>query len=230
MELKKSPKANLENKKLLFLEIGLIVSLGITLFAFNYTTKDVNTSTLEDNQVADEVEEVMITHELDTPPPPPVEVPEISFSDQIEIVDDDIVVEDLVIDSEDDEDFEVVIFDYQEEVVEEVVEEEAIPFQLVEEKPSFQGGDANQFSKWVNQRLVYPEIAKENGVQGRVTLQFTVEKDGTVTKVKVLRGVDPSLDKEAVRVVSQSPKWKPGKQRDRAVPVTYTFPVIFQLR
>ena len=230
MELKKSPKANLENKKLLFLEIGLIVSLGITLFAFNYTTKDVNTNTLEDNQVADEVEEVMITHELDTPPPPPVEVPEISFSDQIEIVDDDIVVEDLVIDSEDDEDFEVVIFDYQEEVVEEVVEEEAIPFQLVEEKPSFQGGDANQFSKWVNQRLVYPEIAKENGVQGRVTLQFTVEKDGTVTKVKVLRGVDPSLDKEAVRVVSQSPKWKPGKQRDRAVPVTYTFPVIFQLR
>ncbi len=230
MELKKSPKANLENKKLLFLEIGLIVSLGITLFAFNYTTKDVNTNTLEDNQVADEVEEVMITHELDTPPPPPVEVPEISFSDQIEIVDDDIVVEDLVIDSEDDENFEVVIFDYQEEVVEEVVEEEAIPFQLVEEKPSFQGGDANQFSKWVNQRLVYPEIAKENGVQGRVTLQFTVEKDGTVTKVKVLRGVDPSLDKEAVRVVSQSPKWKPGKQRDRAVPVTYTFPVIFQLR
>lgn len=230
MELKKSPKANLENKKLLFLEIGLIVSLGITLFAFNYTTKDVNTNTLEDNQVADEVEEVMITHELDTPPPPPVEVPEISFSDQIEIVDDDIVVEDLVIDSEDDEDFEVVIFDYQEEVVEEVVEEEAIPFQLVEEKPSFQGGDANQFSKWVNSRLVYPEIAKENGVQGRVTLQFTVEKDGSVTKVKVLRGVDPSLDKEAVRVVSSSPKWTPGKQRDRAVPVTYTFPVIFQLR
>ena len=123
----------------------------------------------------------------------------------------------------------VEIMDYV-EVEEEVVEEEAIPFQLVEEKPSFQGGDANQFSKWVNSRLVYPEIAKENGVQGRVTLQFTVEKDGTVTKVKVLRGVDPSLDKEAVRVVSMSPKWKPGKQRDRAVPVTYTFPVIFQLR
>ena len=112
---------------------------------------------------------------------------------------------------------------------EEVDEGEAIPFQLVEEKPTFQGGDSNQFSKWVNQRLIYPEIAKEKGVQGRVTLQFTVEKDGTVTKVKVLRGVDPSLDKEAVRVVSMSPKWKPGKQRDRAVPVTYTFPVIFQL-
>ena len=81
-----------------------------------------------------------------------------------------------------------------------------------------------------HEQVPYPEIAKENGVQGRVTLQFTVEKDGSVTKVKVLRGVDPSLDKEAVRVVSMSPKWKPGKQRDRAVPVTYTFPVIFQLR
>ena len=230
MELKKSPKANLENKKLLFVEIGLILSLGITYFAFNVTSSDVNKSTLEDNQKADEVEEVMITHTLETPPPPPVEVPEIAFSDQIDIVDDDIEVEDIIIDSEDDADFEVTIMDYAEEVVEEVVEEEAIPFQLVEEKPSFQGGDANQFSKWVNQRLVYPEIAKENGVQGRVTLQFTVEKDGSITKVKVLRGVDPSLDKEAVRVVSMSPKWKPGKQRDRAVPVTYTFPVIFQLR
>ncbi len=230
MELKKSPKANLENKKLLFVEIGLILSLGITYFAFNVTSSDVNKSTLEDNQKADEVEEVMITQTLETPPPPPVEVPEIAFSDQIDIVDDDIEVEDIIIDSEDDADFEVTIMDYAEEVVEEVVEEEAIPFQLVEEKPSFQGGDANQFSKWVNQRLVYPEIAKENGVQGRVTLQFTVEKDGSITKVKVLRGVDPSLDKEAVRVVSMSPKWKPGKQRDRAVPVTYTFPVIFQLR
>ena len=230
MELKKSPKADLGNKKLLFLEIGLVISLGVVLLAFNYSTDSVNKSTLEDNQLAEEVEEVMITEPLETPPPPPVEVPEIAFSDQIDIVDDDIEVEDIIIDSEDDEDFEITILDYQEEVVEEAVEEEAIPFQLVEEKPSFNGGDANKFSKWVNERLVYPEIAKENGVQGRVTLQFTVEKDGSVTKVKVLRGVDPSLDKEAVRVFSSSPKWKPGKQRDRAVPVTYTFPVIFQLR
>jgi protein TonB len=108
-------------------------------------------------------------------------------------------------------------------------DEEPIPFQLVEVKPSFMGGDANQFSKWVNQRLVYPEIARENGVQGRVVLQFTVGKDGSVYNVKVHRGVDPALDKEAVRVVSMSPKWKPGTQRDRPVPVTYTFPVIFSL-
>ena len=229
MEIKKTEKANLENKKLLFIEIGLVISLAITFFAFEWTSKETKVSTLEDTtEVLIEEEIIPITQE--TPPPPPA-APKIPvLSDQIDIVDDEIEIEDdMFMNLEDDASLGVEIMDYV-EVEEEVVEEEAIPFQLVEEKPSFQGGDANQFSKWVNQRLVYPEIAKENGVQGRVTLQFTVEKDGTVTKVKVLRGVDPSLDKEAVRVVSMSPKWKPGKQRDRAVPVTYTFPVIFQLR
>lgn len=171
---------------------------------------------------------VPITEE--TPPPPP-EAPKIPvLSDQIDIVEDDIKVDDNFMSLEDDASLGVEIMDYVEEVKEEVVEEEAIPFQLVEEKPSFNGGDANEFSKWVNSKLQYPEIAKENGVQGRVTLQFTVNPDGSVSNVKVLRGVDSSLDKEAVRVVSMSPKWKPGKQRDRAVKVTYTFPVIFQLR
>ena len=229
MEIKKTEKANLENKKLLFVEIGLVISLAITFFAFEWTSKETKVSTLEDTaDVVLEEEIIPITQE--TPPPPPA-APKIPIlSDQIDIVDDEIELEDdMFMNLEDDASLGVEIMDYV-EVEEEVVEEEAIPFQLVEEKPSFQGGDANQFSKWVNQRLVYPEIAKENGVQGRVTLQFTVEKDGSVTKVKVLRGVDPSLDKEAVRVVSMSPKWKPGKQRDRAVPVTYTFPVIFQLR
>ena len=229
MEIKKSEKANLENKKLLFLEVGLIISLLIVYVAFEWTSKETNTSLLEDNtQVL--VEEQIISTNMETPPPPPA-APKIPvLSDQIDIVDDEIELEDdMFMNLEDNANLGVEIMDYV-EVQEEAVEEEAIPFQLVEEKPSFQGGDANQFSKWVNSRLVYPEIAKENGVQGRVTLQFTVEKDGSVTKVKVLRGVDPSLDKEAVRVVSMSPKWKPGKQRDRAVPVTYTFPVIFQLR
>ena len=229
MEVKKTPKASLENKIALFIEIGLIVALAVVYIAFNWTSKDVQVSTLEaENQVVQEEEIIPITQE--TPPPPP-EAPKIPvLSDQIDIVDDEIEVDNDFLSLEDSDDMGVEIMDYVENVQEEVVEEEAIPFQLVEEKPSFMGGDANQFSAWVNKRLVYPEIAKENGVQGRVTLQFTVEKDGSVTKVKVLRGVDPSLDKEAVRVVSMSPKWKPGKQRDRAVPVTYTFPVYFQLR
>ena len=229
MEIKKSEKANLENKKLLFVEIGLVISLAITLFAFEWTSTETEVAMLDDTQeIVLEEEIIPITQEAPPPPPAAPKIP--VLSDQIDIVDDEIEVDDdLFMNLEDDSSLGVEIMDYV-EVEEEVVEEEAIPFQLVEEKPSFQGGDANQFSKWVNSRLEYPEIAKENGVQGRVTLQFTVEKDGSVTKVKVLRGVDPSLDKEAVRVVSMSPKWSPGKQRDRAVPVTYTFPVIFQLR
>ena len=230
MEEKKSKKANLENKKLLFIEVGLCFSLFVTLAAFQWGTRDANVSVLEEEtQMIGEEEIIPITQE--TPPPPP-ETPKIPvLSDQIDIIDDDIKVDDdLFMNLEDDANLGVEIGDYIEEVQEEVIEEEAIPFQLVETRPSFNGGDANEFSKWVNSRLEYPEIAKENGVQGRVTLQFTVEKDGSVTNVKVVRGVDPSLDKEAVKVVSSSPKWTPGKQRDRAVRVTYTFPVIFQLR
>lgn len=231
MEVKKSEKANLENKKLLFLEIGLIISLAVVYFAFEWTTKEKQTvEAFEETQVIVETEEMVpITQE--TPPPPP-SAPSIPvLSDQIDIVDDEIQVDDdLFMNLEDQADLAVDVKDYVAEVEEEVVEDDAIPFMLVEEKPSFMGGDANAFSKWVNERLEYPEIAKENGVQGRVTLQFTVNTDGSVSNVKVLRGVDPSLDKEAVRVVSMSPKWTPGKQRNRAVKVTYTFPVIFQLR
>ena len=108
-------------------------------------------------------------------------------------------------------------------------ESEAIPFALVETKPKFEGGDANQFSHWVNQRLHYPTEAKQKGLQGRVTLQFTVEKDGSVTGVKVLRGVHPLLDDEAVKVISDSPKWTPGTVRGEPTRVVYNFPVVFQL-
>ena len=121
------------------------------------------------------------------------------------------------------------IKDYIEED-DETLGEEPIPYQLVETKPTFLGGDANQFAQWVNSKLQYPEEAKENGVQGRVVLQFTVQKDGSLANVKVLRGAHALLDKEAIRVVSMSPKWQPGTQRGKVVPVTYTFPVIFQLR
>lgn len=229
MEVKKTPRASLENKRLLFVEIGLVIALLIFWGCMEYTSKETTVSTLAEVAQEIEVEEMVpITQET---PPPPEAAPKIPvLSDQIDIVDDEIEIEEDFLSLEDNANLGVEIMDYIEEVEEETVEEEAIPFQLVEEKPSFNGGDANEFSKWVNSKLVYPEIAKENGVQGRVTLQFTVNTDGSVSNVIVLRGVDSSLDKEAVRVVSMSPKWKPGKQRDRAVKVTYTFPVIFQLR
>ena len=229
MEVKKSPKADLSRTVTLFREIGFIVVLGLVLLAFEWQSKEKKDSIFDHQEsVIIEEEIIPITQEEQTPPP---EMPKIPvLSDAIDIVDDNIQVDDAVFSFEDDATLGVEIMDYIETVEEEEVEEEAIPFALVENKPTFQGGDANTFSRWVNSQLEYPEIAKENGIQGRVTLQFTVNTDGSVSDVKVLRGVDSSLDKEAVRVVSASPKWKPGMQRDKPVRVTYTFPVIFQLR
>ncbi|MFA6894341.1 MAG: energy transducer TonB [Bacteroidales bacterium] len=230
MEIKKSPKADLKNKQVLFSEIGLVLVLGAVLLAFEWSTKESKDSSSM-SSAAVEIEEEIIPITNQQPELPP-EMPKIPvLSDQIDIVDDNIEVDDnLLFNLEDDKNLGVEVMDYVSSVGEEEINEEAIPFALVEEKPTFMGGEANSFSKWVNSKLVYPEVAKENGVQGRVTLQFTVNIDGSVSNVIVLRGVDSSLDKEAVRIVSSSPKWKPGKQRERPVKVTYTFPVIFQLR
>lgn len=229
METKKSQKASLENKRFLFIETGMVIALLFVLSAFSFSTKETAVSILEDNNSFIEVEDLIpvTMPQMQQPPSaPPIPV----LSDQIDIVDDEIEINDDF-KSLDDNNFSVDIKDYIEEVPEENInDEEEIHFIQVEVKPSFNGGDANEFSKWVNSKIIYPEIAKENGVQGKVNLQFTVNKDGSVSNVKVLRGVDSSLDKEAVRVVSNSPKWTPGRQRDRAVKVTYTFPVIFQLR
>ena len=229
MEVKKSPKADLTKTVSLFREIGLVLVLGVVLLAFEWQSKERQESIFDQQEtVAIEEEIIPITQEEQAAPP---EIPKIPvLSDAIDIVDDNIVVDDAVFSFEDDESLGVEIVDYVATVEEEEVEEEAIPFALVEHKPTFQGGDANNFSKWVNSHLEYPDLAKENGIQGRVTLQFTVNTDGSVSNVIVLRGVDSSLDKEAVRVVASSPKWQPGKQRDRAVKFTYTFPVIFPLR
>ncbi len=109
-------------------------------------------------------------------------------------------------------------------------EKKVIPFQLVAQKPGFNGGDANEFSKWVSENVRYPEKCRQSRVQGRVTLQFTVTEEGKVTDVKVLRSVNDEMDKEAVRVISESPLWTPGRDENgEVVPVKYVFPVIFQL-
>ncbi|HOO69078.1 MAG TPA: energy transducer TonB [Bacteroidales bacterium] len=230
MKTKKSPKADLENKRVLFIEIGLVIALSIVLGAFEYKTYDRNVSMITaDIQQIIEEEQIPIT--METPPPPPEAPKTPVLSDAIEIVDDDIVIEeDIFIETEDDASFAVEIRDYIEYEEEEAVEEEEIPLAIVEEKPSFMGGDENTFTKWVHERIIYPEVAKENGIQGRVVLTFIVDADGYVKNVTVLRGVDPSIDKEAVRVVSSSPRWKPGRQRDRNVRVRYNFPLNFQLR
>ena len=230
MEIKKSEKASLENKRLLFAEVGLIAALLVVLAGFESSTRAREVALLQGNTRIDDVEDIFVVP-LETPPPAP-EAPALPMlSDELEIVDDDITV-DLDFQSLDDTDVPVDIREYinQEVVQDEVEDEETIFVVNVEEKPTFNGGDANEFSKWVNARLVYPEVAKENGVEGRVTLQFTIDKEGRLGDVKVLSSPDETLAREAVRVVSSSPKWKPGKQRDRAVKVSYTFPVIYRLR
>ena len=230
MEIKKTAKANLENKKFLFREIGLVFTLLFVLLAFEWKSSDKSVSSLANTNAAImEEDAIPVTNE--TPPPPP-EMPKIPVvSDIIEIVDDNMKISnDLIINTEDDSKLGVDVKDYVQGAKEETIVEEEIPFTIVEDKPTFQGGDENTFTKWVFDRLVYPEIAKENGVQGRVILQFLIGTDGSVSDVKVVRGIDASLDKEIVRVVASSPKWKPGRLRGKPVKFCYTFPVIFQLR
>ena len=229
MEIKKTEKASLENKRLIFAELGLIAALLVVFAGFESSTRAKEVALLQGNtKIEDPYDIVAIP--LDTPPPAP-EAPALPMlSDELEIVDDDVTV-DLDFQSLDDTDIPVDIQAYRnQEVVEQEVEEEVLPFVAVEQKPSFQGGDANDFSRWVNARLQYPEIAKENGVGGTVYLQFTIGSDGRMQDVKVLRSPDESLAREAVRVVASSPKWEPGRQRHRAVKVSYTFPVVYRLR
>ena len=229
MEIKKTEKASLENKRLIFAELGLIAALLVVFAGFESSTRAKEVALLQGNTVIDDEDDIMAIP-LETPPPAP-EAPALPMlSDELEIVDNDITV-DLDFQSLDDTDIPVDIQEYvRQEVIEEDVEDDPIPFVTVEQKPTFNGGDANGFAKWVNSRLVYPEIAKDNGIEGRVTLQFTIGKDGRLEDVKVLSAPDESLAQEAVRVVSSSPKWEPGRQRDRAVKVSYTFPVIYRLR
>ena len=229
MEIKKSPRASLENKRLLLAETGLVIALLAVYAGFESTARVQSAAYLVDTtQAPEEIDIIPIT--LETPPPAP-EVPALPMlSDEIEIVEDNVTV-DLEFQSLDDRDIPCDIKEYiYREVEEKDVEDEVIPWVNVDQKPTFQGQPANAFASWVNLHTVYPEIAKENGVQGRVTLQFTIDTDGRVRNVTVLSSPDESLSKEAVRVVSSSPKWEPGRQRDRAAKVSYTFPVIFTLR
>ena len=230
MEIKKSSRASLENKRLLFIEAGLVITLTVVYCLMEWSVQAKPVALLADNTRLVEDEDLIVV-QLNTPPPPPV-VPDMpKFSDELEIVEDDILCE-VPFDPLTEENGQVItILPYRNvTVTEEDDEDEVLPMVAVETKPTFNGGDANEFTKWVNSKLVYPEMARELGLQGRVTLQFTIGTDGRVSAVKVLKGADPLLDEEAVRVVSSSPKWSPGKQRDRAVKVSYTFPVIFRLR
>ena len=226
MEEKKSPKANLENKKLMFIQIGMIISLLIAWMAFehkSYDKREIDPSLLNREVVVDE-EMVEITKQEEQKPQP-VEVPK--QTTQLEIVQDDVEVEDIEINAEVDQ--QEVIEEYVPvEVEEEDVQEQEI-FQIVEEMPAYPGGE-QKLMEFIAKGIKYPQIARETGIQGRVFVGFVVEPDGSVSNVKVLRGIGGGCDEEAMRVVKSMPKWKPGKQRGKAVRVSYMLPVNFKLQ
>jgi len=230
MEIKKSSKVDLENKRNIFLLIGLVLALGLVFLAFEWTTKETQVSSLGTVQVQEVEEEIVpITRQEEQkqqPPPPPPKVIEVLniVNDDVKI-DDELKLDDTEADDQTVIDVAPVIVDTKKE--EEA--EEAQVFFIVEEMPEFPGGEL-ALRKFIANAIKYPVIAQENGIQGKVYVTFVVDRDGGISDARIARGVDPSLDKEALRVVSTLPKWKPGKQRGKPVRVSYTVPINFVLQ
>ena len=236
MEVKKSKKADLEGTKSTGLLIGYIVALAAMFACFEYTTRTYAETDVVYSTVAyvSEEEVVPITQPIFTAaPPPPAETP--AVAEILDIVDNNTDIEEEKIETSEDTHeaqsgpvahMSGPVMAAPGPIQEEGDETEI--FEVVEQNPSFPGGD-EALMKWLQKNLKYPPVAQENNIQGKVYIQFVVNKDGSIVDPKILRSADTSLDKEAMRVVQAMPKWTPGKQRDRAVKVTYTFPVIFQL-
>lgn len=225
MDIKKSNKASLERKRFLFLEIGLVFAFAACLVAFEWTSRPRENQLLMGLQTDEAEEEIIpITRQQPEQPPPPPPPPQVI--EVINIVEDDVDIDEIdfeSIDADEDTEFDFVPIAEEEEAEEEV-------FFIVEDMPQFQGGGKEKFREYIAKNLQYPPIAAENGISGRVFVQFAVNAKGEVVDVVVVRGVDPALDKEAVRVVKSSPKWTPGKQRGRPVKVQFTFPIVFVLQ
>jgi len=225
MEAKKTPKADLENKKSIFFQIGLILALVVVLVAFEYKSYDKITIDLQTRVADDIAEEIIPITEQKVKPPPPPPPKQVT---QIKIVEDDVEVEDdLDIDVEADD--ETVVEEYIPPSDDEEEVDEAEIFTVVESMPSFPGG-MGELMKFLSQNINYPTLAKESGIQGRVFINFVVEPNGKISNVKVLRGIGGGCDEEAVRVVKSMPKWSPGKQRGKPVRVSYNLPVKFTLQ
>ena len=223
MEIKKSPKADLERGKGLSLLLGLVVGLSVMFVGFEWSTRDVMV-VQESEQVADVIaeEEVEITRPENTPPPPPPPAAPV-VTEVLNVVEDDVELEQQDILTSEDTQMDAQTVTYTPPPAVEEEEEEAAQqiFTVVEEMPKFPGGDA-ELLKFISKSIRYPVIAQENGIQ--------VNRDGSIVDAQVLRGVDPSLDKEALRVINSMPKWSPGKQRGKPVRVKYTVPITFRLQ
>jgi periplasmic protein TonB len=223
MEAKKTPKADLENNKRTFLQIGIAFALAAVLLAFEwkqYDRTEFDLGTLEMDFI--EEEDIPITRQEQPPPPPPPEP-----SQELVIVDDDVEIdEEFTIDVEADAFSEVQEFTpivvQEEEIAEDVI------FTVVEDQPSFPGGEEARI-RYLQENLRYPQMAREAGIQGTVFVTFVVERDGSVTDVRVIRGIGGGCDEEAVRVVRNMPRWEPGRQRGQPVRVQFNMPIRFVL-
>ena len=227
MEIKKSPKADLEGKKTSNLLIGAIMVLAVLFVGFEWSEREKKVTTDSGIQDVEFEEEIIPITEQEQPqqsPPPPQAPP---AEEVLNIIENDSQVEESTVQASDDTQAAVEVKYTPVEVEEEEVDEQQI-FQVVEENPEFPGG-MKECMKFLSNNIKYPQISQENGVQGRVIVQFVVNADGTIVDPVVVRGVDPYLDKEALRVIKLMPKWKPGKQRGKAVRVRYTQPVLFRL-
>jgi protein TonB len=227
MEKKKNPKADLEKSRNIFFLIGLVIAMGAVFAAFNISTKTSNA------EIFGRIEEVFIDEEPIIPTRDPEKIEEIKPQKQpdiqeLVIVDNETTDDgDIFIDAETDEDEG---FDYKRDVITSIpVEKEEEPIFIPSKMPVFPGGEVG-LMKYIFDKVVYPPLAREQQIEGKVYIRFCVTKYGTVDRVSVVRSADPILDKEAMRVVKLLPKWEPGENGGRKVSVWYTVPINFQLK
>ena len=228
MEAKKTPKADLEKRRGLYLEIGLVVILALALVAFNIKSYDKEEKVVNTRTAESEIDvEILNTQEEETPPPPPEE-PEVVATDLKVVENDEQPINEVgLINAEDNANKAQETF-VKVEVKEEVEEVEEEVFLVVEDDPEFPGG-LSALSQYLASNIKYPQLAKENNITGKVFVSFVVEKDGSVGQVKILRDIGGGCGAEAVRVVKAMPKWKPGKQRGKPVRTQFNLPVDFSL-
>ena len=223
MEAKKNPKADLSKKSTLFLNIGLVVSLSLVIMAFEWKFYD-DGELMDLGQVSDEFEDVMEIPPTEQPPPPP---PKIQQPEIIEVPDEEEIEEEIEVDLDVEITEETVV---EEIVFDEPVEEEVADeiFTIVEDQPTPKGGMA-AFYEYVGKKLKYPAQARRMGIEGKVFVEFVVDKDGSITDVNAIKGIGAGCDEEAKRVIENAPKWNPGKQRGRPVKVRMILPITFKL-
>jgi periplasmic protein TonB len=225
MDTKKSPKADLEGKRVLFIQIGLVVTLALVLLAFEWKSYDRVLTDLGERDVIDIPEEMVEITRQEQPPPPPAPPPQTT---QFKIVEDDVDIEDdFIIDVDVDQTTQIEA--YIPPVFEEEQVQEQEIFIVVEDPPSFPGGDEARI-RFLSENIRYPQMARESGIQGTVFVTFVVERDGSVTDVRVLRGIGGGCDEEAIRVIQAMPRWNAGKQRGRPVRVQFNMPIRFTLQ